>query len=144
PAQAAGARESSAPPPAWTTLRATSARSEGGATLDVADDGTVTATGPNPDRDTYIVDAHLPAGPITAFRIEALAEPPRGTPGRADYGSFMVTRLAVEAAPPGGRRRAVPLARAGADSDGNAIGLLDRDDETGWGGSDPNHSYAAV
>jgi hypothetical protein len=143
-AQAAWERERSAPPPAWTTLRPTSARSAGGATLNVADDGIVTASGSNPDRDTYVVDARLPAGPITALRIEALAEPPRGTPGRADYGAFVVTRLAVEAAPPGGRPRAVPLARAEADSDASAAGLLDRDDETGWGGSDPNHSYTAV
>ena len=144
-AQATWERERSAPPPAWTTLRPTSARSTGGATLEVTDDGIVTASGPNPDRDTYIVGARLPAGrPITAFRIEALAEPPRGTPGRADYGAFVVTRLAVEAASPEGRRRAVPLARAEADSDASAAGLLDRDADTGWGGSDPNHSYTAV
>ena len=135
--QAAWERDRTAPPPEWTALRPTTARSTGGATLEVAADGSVTVSGPNPERDTYTLGARLPAGPVTALRIEALAEPPRGTPGRADYGSFMVTRLAVEAAPPGGRRRAVPLARAEADSDGNAIGLLDRDSETGWDGSDP-------
>jgi hypothetical protein len=143
-AQAAWERERTAPAPAWTTLRPTSARSAGGATLEVAGDGIVTASGPNPDRDTYTLGARLPAGPITAFRIEALAEPPRGAPGRADYGAFVVTRLAVEAVPPGGRPRPVPLARAEADSDASAAGLLDRDDETGWGGSDPTHSYTAV
>ena len=143
-AQAIWERERTAPPPTWTTLRPVSARSAGGATLDVAEDGSVTVSGPNPDRDTYTLGARLPAGPVTAFRIEALAEPPRGSPGRADYGSFVVTRLAVEAAPPGGRPRALPLARAEADSDSSAAGLLDRDDDTGWGGSDPSHSYAAV
>jgi hypothetical protein len=143
-AQVVWERERTGPPPAWTTLRPTTARSAGGATLDINEDGSVTVSGPNPDRDTYALGARLPAGPITAFRIEALAEPPRGAPGRADYGAFMVTRLAVEAASPEGRRRAVPLARAEADSDASAAGLLDRDAETGWGGSDPNHSYTAV
>jgi len=143
-AQAAWERERTAPPPAWTALRPATARSAGGATLDVAEDGTVTVSGPNPDRDTYTLHARLPAGLVTAFRIDAIAEPPRGAPGRADYGAFVVTRFAVDADPPGGRRRGVPLTRAEADSDANAAGLLDRDDETGWGGSDPNHSYAAV
>jgi mono/diheme cytochrome c family protein len=143
-AGAAWERERTAPPPAWTTLRPTGARSAGGATLDVAEDGSVTVSGPNPDRDTYTLGAQLPAGPVTALRIEALADPPRGAPGRADYGAFAVTRFAVEASSPGGRVRAVPLLRAEADSEANANGLLDRDAETGWGGSDPSHSYTAV
>jgi len=143
-AQAAWERERTAPPPVWTPLRPTAARSASGATLAVAEDGSVTASGPNPERDTYTLAARLPAAPVTAFRIDALADPPRGTPGRGDYGAFAVTRLVVEAAPAGGRLRAVPLARAEADSDANAAALLDRDPETGWRGSDPDHSYAAV
>src|SRR6185436_9187385 len=137
-AQAAWERERTAPPPAWTGLRPVTVRSAGGATLAVAEDGSVTASGPNPERDTYTIAARLPAGSVTALRIEALADPPRGTPGRGDYGSFMVTRLAVEAAPAGGRPAAVPLVRAEADSDASATGLLDGDPETGWRGSDPD------
>jgi len=143
-AEAAWESERTAPPPAWTTLRPTSARSAGGATLDVAEDGSVTASGPNPDRDTYTLSAHLLAGSVTAFRIDALADPPRGTPGRADYGSFLVTRLAITASSPGGAARAISLVRAEANSDSNATGLIDRDAETGWGGGDPNRSYAVV
>ena len=142
--QAAWERERTAPAPEWTTLRPTSARSAGGATLEVAGDGSVTVSGPNPDGDTYTLGARLPAGPVTAIRIEALADPPRGAPGRADYGAFLVTRLAVDAAGPDGRLRSVPLVRAEGDSDASANGLLDGDAETGWGGSDPTRSYAAV
>ncbi|PYQ08829.1 MAG: hypothetical protein DMF82_00645 [Acidobacteria bacterium] len=123
-------RERTAPPPSWTVLRPTSARSAGGARLDVAEDGSVTASGPNPDRDTYTLNAHLPAGSVTAFRIDALADPPRGTPGRADYGGFLVTRLAMTASPPGGAAGAISLVRAEADSDANGTGLIDRDPET--------------
>ncbi len=104
----------------------------------------MTASGTNPDRDTYTLDASLPAGPVTAFRIDALSDPPRGTPGRADYGSFLVTRLALAAMPAAGPARAITLARAEADSDSNAAGLLDRDPETGWGGGDANRSYSVV
>jgi hypothetical protein len=143
-AQAAWERERTASPAAWKTLRPTGARSSGGATLDVTDDGSVTVSGPNADHDTYTLGARLPAGGITALRIEALSEPPRSTPGRSDYGAFVVSRLVVEAAPPGGRLRAVPLARAEGDSDASAAGLLDDESETGWGGWDPSRSYAAV
>jgi uncharacterized protein DUF1553/uncharacterized protein DUF1549/cytochrome c len=143
-AQAVWERERTAPPPAWITLQPTAARSTGGATLEVAEDGSVTVSGPNPDRDTYTLGARLPARPTTAFRIEALAEPPRGAPGRADYGAFLVTRLAVETAPRAGAPRSVPLVRAEADGDSRAAGLLDGDAETGWGGGDPDRSYAAV
>jgi hypothetical protein len=143
-AQAAWERERRGPPPAWTTLRPTSARSAGGATLAVAEDGSVTVSGPNPDQDTYTLGARLPPAGITALRIEAMGEPPRGTPGRSDYGAFVVTRLVVDAALPGARLRAVPLARAEGDSDTSASGLLDEEAETGWGGWDPSRSYAAV
>jgi mono/diheme cytochrome c family protein len=143
-AQAAWERERTAPPPAWKALRPSSVRSAGGATLDVAADGSVTASGLSPDGDTYTLAARLPAGPVTALRIEALADPPSGAPGRADYGAFLVTRLSLAAAPAGGRPRPVPLLRAEADSDATATGLLDDDVETGWGGSDPTHSYSAV
>src|SRR3989442_1078062 len=96
-AQATWERERTAARPAWTTLRPTSARSAGGATLDVAEDRSLTVGGPNPDRDTYTLGAHLPAGPLTALPIEALAEPPRGTPGRAGHRPLRGTP------PPGGR-----------------------------------------
>jgi hypothetical protein len=143
-AQAAWERERTGSPATWTALRPATARSAGGATLDVAEDGSVTVSGPNVDHDTYMLGARVPAAGITALRIEAIGEPPRGTPGRSDYGAFLVTRLAVDAAPPGARLRSVPLARAEADSDASAAGLLDQDADTGWGGSDPNRSYAAV
>jgi cytochrome c553 len=142
-AQARWARERAAPLPQWTPLRPKRVLSSGGATLEVAADGTITAGGNNADYDTYTVVAPLPGGTVTGLRLEAIAEPPRGTPGRSDFGFFLLTRLALQATPAGGRRQSVALVRAEAD-EGSAGGALDDDATTGWGGFDPSRSQTAV
>ncbi|HVR71582.1 MAG TPA: PSD1 and planctomycete cytochrome C domain-containing protein, partial [Vicinamibacteria bacterium] len=143
-AQATWERERAAPLPRWTPLRPDTAASSGGAALEVAADGTITAGGSNPDQDVYTLAARLPvAGTVTGLRLEAIAEPPRGTPGRSDFGFFLLTRLALQAAAPGGRPQAVALIRAEAD-EGSVGGALDDDATTGWGGFDPSRSQTAV
>jgi hypothetical protein len=141
-AQARWEQERAAPPPVWTTLRVDTATSAGGATLDVAADGSITAGGTNPDKDTYTLVARADAE-VAGLRIEAIADPPRGNPGRGAYGEFALTRLSVHVAAAGGQGAAVALSRGEAD-EGNAGGALDDDDATAWSGSDPSRSQTAV
>jgi hypothetical protein len=142
-AQARWERERAAPPPRWSTLRPGKASSTAGADLDVAPDGTITVGGTNADRDTYTLVARLPSVPVTGVRLEAIAEPPHGTPGRSDYGAWLLTRFSVAAVAGSGKAQAADLGRAEAD-EGSAMGALDEDAATGWGGFDPSRSQTAV
>jgi WD40 repeat protein/tetratricopeptide (TPR) repeat protein len=68
----------------WTVLKPTDMKSEGGATLSLLDDGSILASGKNPDRDTYTITARVALDRIRGIRIEALpdASLPLGGPGR--------------------------------------------------------------
>ena len=87
---------------AWTALDVKAARSSGGATLTPQADGSVLASGKNPDKDTYEVFAWTPLEKITGLRLEALAHKslPKNGPGRTDKnGNFVLTEFKVEAVP---------------------------------------------
>jgi cytochrome c553 len=142
-AQARWERERAAPPPRWTALRPTRASAAGGAVLEVAPDGTVTAGGTNSDREMYTLVARLPDVPVTGVRLESIADPPQGTPGRGEYGAFVLTRFSLGTALESGRAQAAGVARAEAD-EGSVAGALDDDPATGWAGSDPSRSQTAV
>src|SRR5262249_17732470 len=88
----------------WKPLHAASAVSLDGSTLEKRDDGSILASGKNPDRDTYVIEAPLSEGGVTAIRIEALphASLPRGGPGRDAYGNFFLTEVQAEAVGAGG------------------------------------------
>jgi hypothetical protein len=141
-AQARWERERAGTAPRWTALRPTKAASRGGASLEVARDGTVTAAGANADKDVYTLVVQARA-PISALRLEALADPPRASPGRSEYGDFTLTRFTVKARAAGGADAAVALRRAEAD-EGDAAAAIDDDVESGWGGADPTRSQTAV
>ncbi len=89
--------------PQWTVLKPTEMTSKGGATLSLLEDGSVLASGKNPDRDEYVVVARPGLERITALRLEALPDPslPQNGPGRspADIGSpggyFHLNKLRV-------------------------------------------------
>jgi hypothetical protein len=75
-----------------------------GANGAIAPDGTVTVTGPR-TMDTYTLKAVAPAGgKIIGFILEAIPDPslPKQGPGRADDGSFVLSRFAVSFGPAGG------------------------------------------
>jgi hypothetical protein len=94
-------------PPQWTPLTVKSATSAEGATLSPQADGSLLASGANPDQDEYAITASSALKGITALRIEALPDDSlvhRG-PGRADNGNFVLGELSIHA-------------------DGTAIGLL--------------------
>ncbi len=101
--------------PAWTVLRPATATSAGGATLTVLEDGSVLASGVNPDTDSYsLVMPDAPVG-ITAFRIEVLPHEslPHQGPGRADNGNFVLSELtATVQTTGGGAPHAVAFAQA--------------------------------
>ena len=68
----------------WTVLRPAEIISAGGATLTPQPDGSILASGTNPDRDVYTVVARPGLNRIIAIRLEALPDPslPGGGPGR--------------------------------------------------------------
>jgi mono/diheme cytochrome c family protein len=99
-AQARWEAELSGPTP-WTTLAASEAKSDAGATLEPQPDGSVKATGTAPERDIYTIVTDADLKRITALRLETLPDPafPAGGAGRAPDGNFVLSRIAVEARP---------------------------------------------
>lgn len=90
-------------PPNWTILNPTEVRSQGGAVLTRQSDGSILATGPNPNADTYTFVATAGMASMTGLRLEALPDkslPARG-PGRVSNGNFVLTdvRLTVAGKP---------------------------------------------
>lgn len=85
----------------WTPLDVVSLKTTGGATLTKLDDGSILASGANPEIETYVVTARTDIQNITALRLEAIADArlPKGGPGRDPYGNFLLTGLEVTAAP---------------------------------------------
>ncbi len=84
----------------WNTLEVKAASSSGGATLTPQVDGSVLASGKNPDKDAYEVLAWTPQEKITGLRLEALAHKSlsKNGPGRTkDNGNFVLSELKVEA-----------------------------------------------
>ncbi len=86
-------RSLSQSPTNWTVFHPTRVASSAGATLTVAPDGSILASGKRGDADTYTVIAPSDLKSITAFRLEALPDPslPAGGPGRAGDGNFVLT-----------------------------------------------------
>jgi hypothetical protein len=85
----------------WQVLTPLSATSSAGATLAILDDGSVLASGTNPDTDTYTLVVETDLRAITALRLEALPDPSLGAsgPGRTPHGNFVLSELRVAAEP---------------------------------------------
>ncbi|MEQ8764300.1 MAG: PSD1 and planctomycete cytochrome C domain-containing protein [Planctomycetota bacterium] len=85
----------------WTVLEVARAESEGEATLTVQPDGSLAASGENPSHDAWTVVLRSLQHPITAFRLEALADSGlvRDGPGRAGNGNFALSDLSLTARP---------------------------------------------
>jgi len=88
-------RSSETAMPTWLILEPTKFDSVGGATLTKLADGSLLASGTNPDFETYQITAHTDLMNIKAVRIEALADPSlvNSGPGRAGNGNFDLTNL---------------------------------------------------
>ena len=87
-------------PSDWTTLKPDSVKSQGGATLTLLPDGSVLASGKNPQADTYLFEAKSTQSGITGVRVEVLpdASLPKGGPGRDAAGNFFLSDFDVEVA----------------------------------------------
>ena len=82
----------------WQVLKPTSMKSEGGATLSFQPDGSIVASGKNPDRDAYTLVARPGLEHIIALRLEALPDPslPSNGPGRCPFnGNFQLNEWRV-------------------------------------------------
>ena len=118
----------------WQTLMNLEAKSEHGTTFSVQKDGSLRCGGPRPERDTYHFSTKInPAGPITAVRLEVLADgafPKRG-PGRQENGNLHLSEFRVEV-----NGVKVPIKKATADfnQDGwDITKAIDGNPATAWG-----------
>ncbi len=107
---------SSNPHPVWKVRTPTSLLSAGGATLTPLADGSILASGKNPENDTYTIVVQPEGRAITAIRLEVLPDstlPDKGS-GRNGAGNFHLTEITLAARYPDASARfeAVPLVRA--------------------------------
>jgi hypothetical protein len=82
-------------PTAWVPLDVHRADGKGGS-LKINKDGSILATGPTPETEVYTVTGLAEIEqPITAIRLEALADPtlPAKGPGRAENGNFVLNEF---------------------------------------------------
>jgi mono/diheme cytochrome c family protein len=123
----------------WTTLRPETMTATSGATFRIRPDGAIVVAGPQKQAETYTLTFALPPGEVRSIRLEALKDPslPNGGPGRkADDPNVVTSEVVVEqAAQPGGKSVAVPLAHARADIEQNGFPVasaIDGNPDTGW------------
>jgi hypothetical protein len=83
----------------WRVLDVESAASTWGATLTTLEDGSVLASGDNPDQDVYEFVYRTDQTDLRLLRLEALAHEslPYAGAGRADNGNFVLSEIEVEA-----------------------------------------------
>jgi hypothetical protein len=125
--------------PVWEPLEIDKATAKGGATLAKQPDGSVLASGPNPDKDVFTVTAKTKLKGITALRLEVLPDdglPAKG-PGRAPNGNFVLTELILAAQEQGATDKPKPVglfnAQATFAQDGfSADKAIDNNRATGW------------
>ena len=103
----------------WQTLEPVELKSSGGASFRRLEDGSWLVEGAKPPRDSYEIEALVPAGPLGGVRLELLADPSLsggGGFGRNHNGNVVVNRVEVEIDPPG-NAPALPVALGRAEAD---------------------------
>ncbi|MHC4402183.1 MAG: PSD1 and planctomycete cytochrome C domain-containing protein [Planctomycetota bacterium] len=116
----------------WTVLRPEKVESAGGTAFRVLEDGTVEASGENPDKDTVVVAAKTGLQGITAIRLDVLPDDglPNKGPGRADNGNFVLNEVELTV---DGRKVPWSAATASHSQKDHAVaGAVDGDPKTGW------------
>ncbi|HEV2949964.1 MAG TPA: DUF1553 domain-containing protein, partial [Gemmataceae bacterium] len=123
----------------WTVLDPTSFTSAGGASLVKKPDGSILASGKNPNSDLYTVLADTSMTGVTGIRLEVLPDKSLGGqgPGRAPNGNFVLNEFQVAVWPTGdpAHSKVVALHNAKADfsQESYAVaGAIDGKLETGW------------
>ena len=82
----------------WTTLNPEWWEASDGVVLTKLDDQSLRSSGALPDTSTYEITVQVPAGSITALRLEALIddELPMKSSGRSEEGDFVLTEFFVQ------------------------------------------------
>ena len=100
----------------WRALLPDQLTAQHGTTLKAAKDGTTTATGKEPDQETYVLEAPTDLQQITGLRLEVLRLGETGGPGRSKDTNFVLTKISLAARLPGSDRwQELPLHQAKAD-----------------------------
>ncbi|MBI1368520.1 MAG: DUF1553 domain-containing protein [Planctomycetes bacterium] len=125
--------------PQWIVAHPTQAVSEGGATLTVKPDESILASGANPAKDVYTLTIASSLKHIEAIQLEALTDPslPFSSPARSFNGNFVLSEVAVAAAPAGSPDKAkkIPIVAATADYSQNNYEIenaIDGKPGSGW------------
>ncbi|MEN9572738.1 MAG: hypothetical protein RL514_593 [Verrucomicrobiota bacterium] len=133
----------------WRTLVPDQLTAAHGTTLKANKDNTITASGKEPDKETYVVTAPTDLAQLTGLRLEVLRVGETGVPGRAKDTNFVLTKISVAARLPGSTGwQEIPLHQAKADFSQAkfpvANALLGQD-STGWAiAPQQNASHVAV
>ena len=123
----------------WLPLALDSFQSSDGATLTRETDGSVSAGGKRPEKDTYTVTAATTLANVTALRLEALSDErlPKKGPGRMDNGNLHLSEFEVRLLVAGSTNATkLKLKRATADFDQAGwpvASALDGNETTAWG-----------
>lgn len=102
---------------AWHYLQPADVTAQNGTKLTIEKDQSVLASGPGREQNTYAVRVRTRLSGITGFRVEALPHKslPRGGPGRAGNGNFVLSELTVSLLDEDGAKRPLKFSRAEAD-----------------------------
>ena len=126
-------------PHTWLTPRIKASRSEEGATIEVAEDGSFAVTGKQPDNDRTTLTLELEGTGFTGVRLEVLPleSLAGGGPGRAVNGNFVLGEIEVMVIPKSNplAARRVQLKSATADfsqASWPVAKTIDGDPATGW------------
>ncbi len=125
--------------PEWKPLKPTGAIAASGATMSVAEDGSVLVGGEGAASDIYTVVAPVDLSGISALRLEALTHdslPGKG-PGRAPKGNFVLSEIRCTIGPKADPAAARPLTLKDASADFSqekmpATAAIDNNPKTGW------------
>ena len=138
----------------WHVERPSALRAKEGTELAALDDGSILASGPNPDREVLELEFQLPpredGAAWTAVRLDALCDESISTtlPGRAVNNNFVLSGLELACAPlDGGEPTAIVPAVAEATFSQNEWPIeaaLDGQPSTGWGGLGREGDRSAV
>jgi hypothetical protein len=91
-------------------LKPTEIKSQNGTTLAVQTDGSILASGVNPEKENYTIAAQPGLASITALRLETLPHSslPKGGSGRDPNGSFFLNELTVNVSQPASGESSAP------------------------------------
>jgi hypothetical protein len=123
----------------WQALELLSYVATDGSTLTREPDGSLLASGHNPERDTYVITASSSFKRLSALRLDvsANASLPMNGPGRCQNGNLHLSEIEVHVFDPANAKSIpIKLKRATADFNQQAWGIeraIDSDPTTAWG-----------